>query len=82
MEHDAQLVIRVPRSLAEALTAHAVHLTVQAGEPITKGATARMLLIEALERHGYKISPPDPATQPRRGRPPKKKKAAKKAAKR
>jgi hypothetical protein len=50
MEHDAQIVVRVPQQTADRLKDYAAGLTVQFGIKVTVAAATRKLLEDALEK--------------------------------
>jgi hypothetical protein len=53
MEHDAQIVIRVPQEMADQLKEYAAKLSRDFGVPVSLAAATRRLLSDGLERAGY-----------------------------
>jgi hypothetical protein len=56
MEHDAQIVIRVPQDMADQLKEYSAKLSRDFGVPVSLAAATRRLLAEGLERAGFAAS--------------------------
>lgn len=53
MEHDAQIVIRVPQGMADQLKEYAAKLSREFGVPVSIAAATRRLIVDGLERAGF-----------------------------
>jgi hypothetical protein len=71
MEHDAQIVLRVPKALADQLKAYADKLSREFGVPVSQASAARRLLSDGLNDVGFHVpaAEPDEAFGSRKPKP-------------